>query len=181
MDWIQNNRYLLLLEGILLTLLGMTAIALPAFFTLQTELVVGWLFVIGGAVQLYRTYQARGSSTVLSSFLISLLYLGAGLYLLVYPYAGILSLTFLLTVFFIAEGIGKIILGFQFRPVKQWGWLVLNGIIALILAYLIWSGWPGTAFWVIGLLVGINLIFFGMSIIFLSLNTDLQSPPQNKQ
>jgi uncharacterized membrane protein HdeD (DUF308 family) len=64
--------------------------------------------------------------------------------------------------------IAKIILGVQLRPDRTWGWFILNGILALIMAFIIWAGWPGTAFWVLGLLVGINMIFFGISLIFLS-------------
>lgn len=170
MDWIQNNRYLLLFEGIIFAILGMLAVALPAVSTLGTELFIGWLFIFGGAIQLYRSYQIRHSDSVLASFLLGILYLICGLYLVVYPYAGVLSITFLLTLFFIAEGIAKIYMGFQIRSNPQWGWLVVNGVIALILAYLIFSGWPGSAFWVLGLLVGINMIFFGISLIFLSLS-----------
>lgn len=168
MEWLQNNRYLLLFEGVVFTLLGFIAIALPGISTLSTELFIGWLLIFAGAVQLYRTIKSRHAPGFLGSLLISLLYIVFGILLLVFPIAGILSLTVLLTIFFIAEGIAKIILGIQLRPFRRWGWFLLNGILALIIAYIIWSGWPGTAFWVLGLLVGINMIFFGISLMFLA-------------
>lgn len=168
MEWLQNHRYLLLFEGIVFILLGFIAIALPGISTLSTELFIGWLLIFAGAVQLYRTIKARHAPGFIGSLLISLLYIIFGILLILFPIAGILSLTVLLTIFFIAEGIAKIILGFQLRPFRRWGWFLLNGVLALIIAYIIWAGWPGTAFWVLGLLVGINMIFFGISLMFLA-------------
>lgn len=169
MEWLQNNRYLMLFEGVIFTLLGLIAIALPGFTTLGTELFIGWLFIFGGAVQLYRSLKGRNALGFIGSFLISLLYLVFGFLLLIFPVAGILSLTALLIFFFLAEGIAKIILGLQYRSLRHWGLLLLNGVLALVIAYIIWSGWPGTAFWALGLLVGINMIFFGISMFFLAL------------
>lgn len=168
MSWIQNHRYWLLFEGIAFALLGIFAIALPVVSTLGSELFIGWLFLFGGIVQLVRTFKVRHARGFLGTLLSGILYLVFGVLLLLFPIAGILSLTFLLTIFFIAEGVAKIILGFQLRPLRRWGWFVLNGILALIIAYIIWSGWPGTAYWVLGLLVGINMLFFGLSLIFLA-------------
>lgn len=167
MEWLQNHRYLVLFEGILFTLLGLIAVALPGVSTLSAELFIGWLLVFGGIIQLYRTFKGRHAPGFIGSLLISIAYLIFGILLVAFPIAGVLSLTALLTFFFIAEGIAKIILGIQFRSFHQWGWFLLNGILALVIAYIIWSGWPGTAFWVLGLLVGINMIFFGISLMFL--------------
>lgn len=168
MEWLQNHRYLLMFEGIIFTLLGLIAVALPGISTLSTELFIGWLLIFGGAVQLYRTVKSRHEPGFLGSLLMSLLYLMFGVLLIAFPVVGILSITLLLTFFFITEGIAKIILAFQLRPLPQWGWFLLNGLLALVMAYIIWSGWPGSAFWVLGLLVGINMIFFGISLLFLA-------------
>lgn len=170
MAQLQNHRFLMIFEGILFVILGFFAVVLPGISTLSTELFIGWLLVFGGSFQLYRTFKARHAPGFVGSLLSSTLYILFGLLLLLFPVAGILSLTAVLTIFFMAEGVAKIILSFQLRPFKKWGWLLLNGILALILAYIIWSGWPGTAYWVLGLLVGINMIFFGTSLIVLSLS-----------
>lgn len=166
-DWLQNHRGLLIFEGFVFTTLGLLAVILPGISTLSTELFIGWLLIFGGGVLLYRTFKTRHAPGFIGSLLTGILYVVFGILLILFPIAGILSLTVLLTIFFIAEGIAKIILSFQLRPFRRWGWLLLNGILALILAYFIWAGWPGTAFWVLGLLVGINMIFFGISLIFL--------------
>lgn len=170
MEWIQNNRNLLLIEGVIFTILGILAVALPGISTLSTELFIGWLLAFGGIFQLYRTIKGWNSGLgSWGSLLTGILYLIFGLLLVFFPVAGIFSLTILIMIFFVAEGIAKIILGFQLRPFRRWGWFLLNGVLALIMAFIIWSGWPGTAFWVLGLLVGINMIFFGLSLIFLAL------------
>lgn len=169
-EWLQNHRNLLLFEGIVFAILGFLAVALPGISTLSAELFIGWLLVFGGVVQLYRAFKGRHEGPgFIGSLLTGLLYLIFGILLVLFPIAGIFSLTILLTLFFIAEGIAKIILGVQLRPFRRWGWFILNGILALIMAFIIWAGWPGTAFWVLGLLVGINMIFFGISLIFLAL------------
>lgn len=170
MDIFQKNRTLLIFEGVLITILGMLAVALPGISTISTELFIGWLFLIGGAVQCYRSVAARHSQGFAGSLLVSLMYVIFGILLLVYPLTGIISLTLVLTFFFIVEGISKIILGFQMRSFSQWGWFILSGIIALLMAYIIYAGWPGTALWVLGLLVGINMIFFGITLLFFAWN-----------
>jgi uncharacterized membrane protein HdeD (DUF308 family) len=167
-ETLQGNRYLILFEGIIFTLLGIIAVVLPGIATLSTELFIGWLLVFGGIVQLFRTFKSKNAPGFFGSLLTGILYLVFGLLLVFFPIQGVISLTLLLTFFFIAEGIAKIILGFQLKPFSRWGWFILNGILALIIAYIIWAGWPSSAFWVIGLLVGINMIFFGLSLIFLS-------------
>lgn len=169
MEWLQSHRYLLLFEGFIFTLLGFIAIAWPGISTLSSELFIGWLLIFGGVVQLFRTIKTRKAPGFIGSLLTGILYFIFGVLLILFPMAGVLSLTVLLTIFFIAEGIAKIILSLQLRPFRRWGWFLLNGILALIIAYIIWAGWPGTAAWVLGLLVGINMIFFGISLMFLAL------------
>lgn len=163
-----NNRGLLLFEGILFTILGVLAIAVPWVFTLSIEMIVAALFVAGGLVSLYRTFKAQGTSNILLSLLIALLYLIVGGLMFAYPWFAVLSLTVLLAIFFIAQGVTQIFWAFNIRPLEQWGWLLFSGITSVILGIIIWSGLPGTAAWTIGLLAGINMIFFGTALIFLS-------------
>lgn len=170
MEWLQNNRNLMLIEGIIFVILGFLAVALPGISTLSAELFIGWLLIFGGIVQLYRTFKGHHERPeFIGSLLTGFLYLIFGILLILFPLAGIFSLTILLMIFFLAEGIAKIFFGFKLRPASPWGWLIVNGILAIIMAGIIWAGWPGTAYWVLGLLVGINMIFFGITLIFLSL------------
>lgn len=170
MDWIQKNRTLLIVEGMLFTILGLLSIAMPVLSTLSAEIFIGWLLIFGGAFQFYRTFQAYESSSFFWSLITSSLYIVFGILLLLYPLAGMFSLTILLIGFFIAEGVGKIILSLKMRPRAPWGYFLFSGIIALILAFIIWSGWPNTALWTIGSLFGIYMVFFGISLLFLAYN-----------
>lgn len=169
MNDVQQHWKLFLFEGILLVILGFFAVALPVVSTLSIELIIGWLFLFGGIVQIVRAFQSHedpGFWVALASGALSVI---IGALLLFYPLTGILTLTILLTIYFILEGIAKLVIAWQWRPIINWGWLVLSGILALVLAAIIISGWPGTAAWVLGLLVGINLIFFGWALIAMSL------------
>lgn len=168
MDTIRISWKFLLFEGILFTLFGCLAIALPQLATIGIELVIGWLFLIAGLFQLIRTFRSRGASSFWWSLLSSLLSIAVGVILLARPMEGILTLTLILAVFFIIEGITEIGMATKIKPLGGWAWLLFSGILALGMAVLIWVGWPGTAAWVIGLLVGINMLFFGFSMMGLA-------------
>jgi uncharacterized membrane protein HdeD (DUF308 family) len=163
---LSEHRSLIITEGVLFTIFGFLAVILPEISTLTVELFLGWLMLFGGSVQLYRTLKDKTSDSFYGLLFTSILYIVFGLLLVIYPISGIISLTILLIFFFLLEGIAKIYLGFKITPTNQRIWFILNGVIALAMAGIIWAGWPGTAFWVLGLLVGINMIFFGLALIF---------------
>jgi uncharacterized membrane protein HdeD (DUF308 family) len=177
MDIFEKHRTLFLVEGIIFIILGLIAIALPQLTTLAVELFIGWLFLIGGIIQIIRTITSKNIPGFWPSLIGSLFSIVIGILLLAFPLPGILSLTLLLTIYFFADGIAKIILSFEYRPIPNWGWLTVSGIISLILALIIWSGWPSTAAFIIGLLVGINMLFFGFTFISL---LSLTKPKKDK-
>lgn len=92
-----------------------------------------------------------------------------GFYLLARPVAGLASLTFAVAIYLFIEGVLEFILSFQLRPAPGTGWLLVDGIITLVLALMIWSTWPSSAAWVIGTLVGISMFFSGATRLMLSL------------
>jgi len=165
-NFLENNRTLIIFEGVLFTLLGAIAVIIPGISTLGIELFLGWLILFSGGVQFYRTVQDRSQEGFWGSLFTSIIYIVFGLLLILYPLSGVVSLTLLLIFFFILEGLAKIYFGFVVRPWSNSIWFILNGVLALAMAAIIWAGWPGTAFWALGLLVGINMIFFGISLIF---------------
>jgi len=158
----------LLFLGILLIVVGIAAIVLPFAATLAVEILLGWVLVIGGILQIIHSFWARRVGGFFLGLVAGILYLIVGFLLLLYPLQGILTLTLLLVILFLIEGICRIISSFQVRPTRNWGWVLVSGIAALIIAFLIWIGWPVSATWAIGLLVGINLIFGGWGMIMLS-------------
>jgi uncharacterized membrane protein HdeD (DUF308 family) len=171
---IQQHRSLFIFEGILFILLGILAIALPGVMTLGIELLVGWLFVIGGIAQTYRILTAHQLPGFWISLASAILSITIGVLLLAYPLTGVITLTILLIAYFFIDGIIRILLAFQLKPTQSWGWLVIGGIISIVLAGLLWAGWPGTLAWGIGLIVGINMLFFGSSLLTLALSTPKQ-------
>lgn len=166
-ELVKQHRKLFIFEGFFFIILGILAIVLPGVMTLGVELFIGWLFLIGGIIQgirAFSSFRVPGFYATLFGAIISVI---VGILLLVYPLSGILTLTLLLSLFFAFEGIAKIIMACCMKPLQSWGSLLLSGILSLALAIIIWSGWPGTAVWAIGLLVGINMLFSGCALLYL--------------
>ena len=165
---LSKYKNLFLAEGIIFVVLGLLAVAAPLFFTIAFELMIGWLFIIGGIVLGYRAFTSKATPGFGFALVSSILYIVVGLLLLFYPLRGVLTLTFLLALFYFLEGIAQIVYATFIREVKNWGWILVSGILAVLIAFIIWSGWPSTALWVLGLLVGINLLFYGISRMLLA-------------
>ena len=155
--------------GAVLVVLGIVVIASPIVATMAIELLVGWILVIGGVLQIVQALRARGWRGFLLHLVGGILYLLVGVLLLYDPLGGALALTLVLTAFLVVQGIVQIVIAVQIRPTRNWGWLLASGVITLLLGLLIWSGWPSSALWVIGLLVGIHLVVTGASLIMLGL------------
>jgi uncharacterized membrane protein HdeD (DUF308 family) len=161
-----------LIEGIVLVALGLAAITLPPFAGLATALVLGWLFLIGGIVGLVATFgqkNAPGFWWALASAAIAVL---AGGILLANPAAGVATLTYVLIAFFFIDGVLIIVMAFEHRRELSgsWEWMMLGGVMDLVLGIIIVAGLPGTLAWALGLLVGIDLLFGGFSLIAMALH-----------
>jgi uncharacterized membrane protein HdeD (DUF308 family) len=168
MHSISHFRGTLYFEALLFILLGAVAIAVPQFFTIGLEILVGSLFLIAGIVQLIRIFQSTSSSGFWSSLISPFLNMVIGCLFLFFPAVGIFSLTYLLIAYFLFDGCGKMYFAFQLKSYERWGWIMVSGILSLLLAGLILTGLPGTAIWAIGLLIGINMLFFGFSLFALA-------------
>ena len=161
---------LVLAQGILLMVFGLLAVAMPNTATLAVEIFVGWLFFIAGIFRAVSVWHARQMPGFGWSMLSALLAVLLGLILIARPLAGVLTLTMVLIAFFVLEGITAIVVAVQHREhLRSWGWVLFSGIVDLLLAYLIWAGWPSSADWAIGLLVGINMVFLGLSLLMTAL------------
>lgn len=168
---------LFLAEGIVMMVLGLLAIAVPEVATLAITILIGWLFFIGGIFRTISVLQHRAMPGFAWSLLIAVLAILLGLILIARPIAGVLTLTIWLIAFFIIEGIAAIFLAIEHRRhLPSWGWVLLSGLVDLLLAYLIWDGWPSSAAWAIGLLVGINMVFVGLSLIMTALAARTMAP-----
>jgi uncharacterized membrane protein HdeD (DUF308 family) len=161
-----------LIEGIVLVTLGLAAVMLPLIATIAIAIVVGWIFLASGVVGLIATFRMRRAPGFWWSLLSGILAVVAGIVLLRWPLSGALSLTFVLTIFLLLEGIVSIMFALEHKRELsgRWGMMLLSGVVDLILAGMIFAGLPGTAAWAIGLLVGINMIFGGSALIAMALH-----------
>ena len=165
-------------EGVVLVILGLAAVAIPAFATLAIEILVGWIFLISGVVGLITTLRMRQAPGFWWALVSAILGITAGAVLLLRPLSGILSLTFILIVFFLVEGGASILFALEHKRELsgRWGWMLVSGIVDLILAAIILSGLPGIATWAIGMLVGINMVFGGVALIAMALHARESAP-----
>ena len=158
--------------GIIIIALGLFAIAAPMIATLAVELTVGWLLLFGGVSGLFAVYSAGRSAPGFGwNLLIAIVYVLAGLSLLTSPIVGAVTLTIILAAYLLAGGVARIVMAFGYRSniPTAWGWVLFSGVVDVLLAVIIISGMPGTAAWVLGLLVGINLLMMGFSILMVAL------------
>ena len=161
---------LFLAQGIVMMVLGFLAVVEPNIATLAVTLFVGWLFLIAGVFRAASAWHSRQMPGFGWSILTALLSVALGVILILRPLAGVLTLTMVLVAFFIVEGIASILGAIEHRQhLRSWGWVLFSGIVDLFLAYLIWAGWPSSADWAIGLLVGINMLFLGLSLVMTAL------------
>ena len=161
--------WLFVLLGVVWMVLGLLAIAEPEIATGITVLFLGWLLLIGGVLQTVQAIATMGRHGSLLRLLEGLLCIAVGVLLLIGPQQAAISLTLLIAILLLVGGFLRIFLSFQLRSVGNWFWLLLSGIIEVLLGALIWSGWPGTSEWVIGLFVGIRMLFQGSSMLALGL------------
>ena len=154
--------------SVLMIVAGFLAIAVPQAAGIAVNILVAWLLVFSGAAHLVFAWHTRTTGGMLWELLLGVLYIFIGAYLLFHPVAGLASLTLALAIYLFAEGVLELILSFRIRmPGSRW--LLFDGIITLILSALIWRTWPSSTEWVIGTLVGISMLFSGISRLMLSL------------
>ena len=155
----------------MLVVLGAAAIVVPSWATLTVTIFLGWLFLFGGLVGLITTFWLKRAPGFWWSLLSAVLAVVVGALLISWPVSGAMSLTLALLIYFVAEGIFSIMFGLAHQRTLpgRWGWLVLNGIIDLFLVGVILFGLPDTSAWILGVLVGIDLVYGGSSLIALSL------------
>jgi uncharacterized membrane protein HdeD (DUF308 family) len=165
---LRRNWGWFLVLGIGLILLGTLAIGASCIATLATVWTFGILILIGGVVEIAGSFRAQRWSGFFLHVLAGVLYLVVGFFMLAHPVEAAAGLTLMLAALFLAGGLFRIILSLSHR-FPGWGWTLLNGVITLLLGILIWRRWPEASYWVIGLFMGIELIFAGWSWVMLAL------------
>ena len=160
-----------LFEGILLVVLGLAAMILPPLASLAVTIFLGWMFLVSGVAGLALTFWARQMPGFWWSLISAALAVGAGIVLLARPVQGTLTLTIVVGAYFLAEGVTTIMYALEHRRElsERWSWLLAAGLMDILIAGIIIAGLPGSALWAVGLLVGINLLFGGITLIGMAL------------
>ncbi|MFI5116038.1 MAG: HdeD family acid-resistance protein [Terriglobales bacterium] len=155
--------------AILLIVFGFLAIAIPFATSWGVVVVIAWLIVFSGVFQFIHAFQSKGVGHILWKLLVAVLYLIVGCYFLLHPVLGVDAFTLVLAIFFVVEGVFDLVAYFPTRAIPGSSWILFDGIVTLVLGLLVWRQWPSSSLWVIGTLVGISMIFTGMTRLMLSL------------
>ena len=149
--------------AVVMIVLGVVAIMMPYSAGIGVSVFVGWIIAFGGIAYLAYAFAAPGAGSFIWRMLIGIVYVIGGGYLALHPGLALDSLTVVVAAIFFVEGILEIIIFFQFRPLAGSGWILFDGIMSLVLAYMIWRPFPSSASWAIGTLLGANLIVSGFT------------------
>jgi uncharacterized membrane protein HdeD (DUF308 family) len=153
-------------EGAVFVILGVLAFTLPLAFSLAFELVLGWIFLAGGTLQLYRTTQSVGAPGAWLMGASSLVAMIFGVMLLFHPLEGLLAVTFIIAIYFLIEGIVKISYAWQVRNHTNSTPVIFSGIVSIVIAAIILLEWPLSSMWFIAVMVGLYLFINGLSLLW---------------
>lgn len=154
--------------GVAMAVIGVLAIFFPVIATLAVEIMIGWLLLLVGIVTVFSAFRLEGTGAFFGTVLVGLLELGIGLYLLMNPAVGIVTLTILLAALFLVEGAVQLSFAFEMREQQSWLWMLLSGLVSIAVGLIIAAGLPGISLFALGLVVGINFLSTGIAFILLS-------------
>ena len=158
-----------ILWPVIMIVVGMLALWLPMASSVGVARLLGWLMVFDGGFQLVHAYRSEGVGPVVWKVLVAFIFLAVGIYFLMHPFLAVTVVTLALAVFFLVEGLVDVFSYFATRKAGASYWILLNGIISIILAAMIWRHWPTGSLWVLGVLVGIGLLMTGTSRLMMAL------------
>lgn len=164
-DALRHKRGWVLASGVLALIAGAAAIAVPAIASVAIELFIGWLLVGASGALAIDAFAVRDEGRIVLRLLLAILTFAAGLYLVLAPLDGTFTLTVMLVIWFIALGVARIAAGVADRGGAGAGYTILGGVVSVVLGVLIGVELPSSAEWAIGLLVGVDFIFYGLSAI----------------
>lgn len=165
MEEAKKNSSTLMILGVVEIIAGVCAIAVPAIAGGAVAVMIGILLMVGGFMRLIGAFMADSFGAGALTFIWGLLMATAGFYFMAAPGLGMASLTLMLAVVFFVDGILRVIMSFKMKPEGGWGWMLFGGVVTVLLAIMIWRQFPLSGAWLIGTLVGVNLLFSGFSMI----------------
>lgn len=158
----------IMFEGAILTILGVIAFVVPVAFGIAFEMVLGWLFLLGGGIMLYRAIQSNQAPGFWMTVLSALFFMVLGVLIVFHPLQGLVALTLIIAIFFMAEGIAKVIYAFQIRQFANWIWVLISGLCSIAIALIAFTGFPLSSMWFIGVLMGVYLMLTGIAFMLMA-------------
>jgi uncharacterized membrane protein HdeD (DUF308 family) len=164
------KRYSLwyLIQGVLLVVAGVLAIISPIIASVAIVFLLGWVLIISGVLQAVGLIGASNVPHFWLQLISAVLAILIGVLLLRSPDSGLLVMTMLLIVYFMVEGIAKVIFALTIRPFPNWGWVLASGVVGILLAFILWANMPLTASWMLGLMLGVLLVSEGSALTYLA-------------
>ncbi len=163
---VKKNSGLSIAVGIIVLLMGIFAMGSPFIAGVSMAIAVGFMLIIGGVSQLIFALKAR---TGLFSIILAVLTVIAGGYMVSNPGVALATMTMVLAIYLVISGIFEVMMAFQAKPDKGWGWALFSGVISVLLGAMIWSQFPVSGVWTIGTLIGIKLFFSGWTLLMFGL------------
>jgi uncharacterized membrane protein HdeD (DUF308 family) len=154
--------------SVLMIIAGILAIASPFVAGVAVTRIVGWLLLFSGVLHFVYAFRGGTVAAVLWEILVGVVYLLIGGYILTNTAIGLATLTFAIALYLFVEAILEFAESYMLRYESGSGWLVFDGIIKLLLAFIIWGSWPSSKLWTIGTLVGVSMFFSGISRLIMS-------------
>lgn len=158
-----------ILWPVIMILVGMLALWLPIASSIGFARVLGWLMVFDGGFQLIHSFRSEGVGHVVWKVLVALIYLVAGMYFLMHPFLAVALVTLALAIFFLVEGLVDVFSYFATRNSGASYWVLVNGIVSMVLAVMIWRHWPTGTLRVLGVWVGVGMLMTGTSRLMMAL------------
>lgn len=162
-----------LVTGIIFMLMGFLSIGFPYYMSLGMEAFLGALFLVGGIFQLSGAFDHSRHPSYVWRFFIGIINILAGVYLLGQPVVGLQILTLIVIILFFAQGFLTLVYSLHIKEISaRWGWSLVNGVLTIFLAALLLMNYPTCSLWILGLLVGVNLVTFGLTVYILGTQMD---------
>ncbi len=174
-DEVREHRGWFFAWGIVLIVLGAIALGSSFITTMLSVLFLGWILIFGGLFAIIHAVVRRRWHGFFLNLLAGVLYAVAGFLIITNPAMAAVTLTLLIAMLLVAIGIFRLVVAFSL-PFHHRGWLILSGIVSIVLGAMIWDSWPVSGLWVIGMFIGIDLIFDGWTELMLALIAGRSAP-----
>jgi len=166
---VKSSSKKIIIFAVVLIALGVLSILLPAYIGITITVIIGILFVIGGALRTTFAFVTTSWGSAILRFLFGLVMFFGGIWLIANPEMGMTTLTIILAIMFVVDGISEVMFSFFLKPIGGGTIMLLDGIFSIVLGILIWVKWPASGEWAIGLLVGIKLLIDGIALLTLGM------------